>query len=177
MKCLLQGISGRLGERHTVIQETQKRNQNSLNSFEGVLPHPKSGRTSKQSSFVNVTATLKEGVANYDDQNSPACDKIDAKEIEGSLLSWTHNAMASIRSIIGRYHEMNRALGQTSLDDARNSKEYQSKPFKYNRDVSSIIRDIRRVLPIVVVAMWWQKVIERLENFLRILFKIQRLQL
>lgn len=60
--------------------------------------------------------------------------------------------MASMRGIIGRHHDMNKSLGQTSLDEIRNTNQYQTKPFKYIRDVSSIIREFRRVHPIVKIA-------------------------
>lgn len=68
LKSLLVSISRNLEEGRPIAQDSQQRAPNSVKQFEGILPHPKSGRSSKQSSFVNVADSLKSGIATHNDQ-------------------------------------------------------------------------------------------------------------
>lgn len=152
IRTLLDSISRNVARSSPMVDKRDSINANSIQAFEGVLTHPKSGRSSKQSSFVNVAASLRTGIDLYNQNLTSVDDKIITAEFDGSLLSWTHNTMASVRGIVGRYSDMNSALGTASLEEVRKTDRYKTKPFKYNRDVSSILREIRKIVPIVVLA-------------------------
>lgn len=123
-----------------------------IHRFEGVIPHPRSGRSSKQSSFVNVALSLKNGINEYNDAQIDDKNIIQSKEFEGSLLSWTHSAMSCVRSIVGRFSDLNSALGICSMDEIKRTAKYEGKPAKFNRDISTVIREIRKVIPMSILA-------------------------
>ena len=59
--------------------------------FAGVIPNPNSGRTSKQSSFINVAAALRTGISRYNESVLGQDPKLETSELDGSLLSWSHS--------------------------------------------------------------------------------------
>lgn len=120
--------------------------------FVGVIPNPNSGRTSKQSSFINVATALKRGISTYNDSVSDQDPKIETTELDGSLLSWSHSVYSTVGNIIGRYSGLNSALGNASLDEAKKLQYFATRPSRYNREVSGVMTEIKKIVPILNLA-------------------------
>lgn len=124
----------------------------SFSSFEGVILDPKQHRKSNQTSFVNVPLALKNGIKEYNSSLDDGAPRLETNEFEGSLLAWSNAAMASVRTILGKYRDLNDGLGSMSLDSLRRQPRYVNRPGKFNRDKSAVIRDIKKTIPVILIA-------------------------
>lgn len=120
--------------------------------FSGIIPNPNSGRTSKQSSFINVAEALRAGITSHNESVSEQDPKIETSELDGSLLSWSHSVYSTVGNIIGRYSGLNNALGNSSLNEAKNLQYFATRPSRYNRELSAVINEIKKTVPIVKLA-------------------------
>lgn len=120
--------------------------------FAGVIPNPNSGRTSKQSSFINVAAALRTGISRYNESVLGQDPKLETSELDGSLLSWSHSVYSTVGNIVGRHSGLNSALGKASLDEAKKLRYFATRPSRYNREISAVITEIKKAIPIVKLA-------------------------
>lgn len=65
-------------------------------SFKGVIPKPNENRSSKESSFVNVSVALREGIKAYNDSIQNGDEKIVADELDVSPLKWSRLAFGTV---------------------------------------------------------------------------------
>ena len=120
--------------------------------FRGVIPHPKAGRSSKDSSFVNVPSALKEGIQAYNASLPEDEMRIDTDEFDGPLLSWSYNVSSCLGNIIARSPLLNSFLGKETLHAAKKIPDIRKKLPRYNREVSRVLQELVEVVPVLEVA-------------------------
>lgn len=124
-----------------------------FSQFSGVLPNPLSGRTSKESSFVNVGSALKKGIEKYNSQVADGAPMIATDEFDGSLLKWSRQSSSMVEAIVGKYAGMNTCLGKCSLQRAKHHTVFsKSRSGRYNKEKSAVLEEIKKAIPIVCLA-------------------------
>ena len=124
---------------------------NPYEKYKGFIANPATGRNREKTSFVNVGASLKEGIENHNASASRE-DRIDVPDFDMPLRAWTHSAMDVTRTIIAKHPALNEGLGKTTIHGAKSLPHFNQNPQKYNRVISAVVLELKQVLPILNLA-------------------------
>ena len=153
IKSLLVEMQGRHScNRHVSSTPGESHLQNLYLPFQGVVPHPFSGRDKTKSSFVNVPRQLQKGIETYNVGTKNGEPKIDCKELDGSLVSWSNNASNTLETIVASHPGLADGLRKgMTLEAIQKLPVYINKKRSFSTDKAAVLRELKKAIPILIL--------------------------
>lgn len=137
-------------DRETEEQGSRPHFRNAYRIHRGVIPHPRSSRTSSQSSFIAVGKTLHAGIETHNEMaESKGVSKIN--QMDASPKAFTRNAMSTLEIVLGASPLFKAHLGSMTLQEIKSHYTYSPQLFQQAHS-DDVIKRLERELPILEIA-------------------------